>query len=352
MKIGFVSADWTDAFGPLVPAGSTWYRCILPGRQIEAQGVSVAFCEQAGYDENGISVLDINGVEHDDCDIIVFQRVMNDFVLDMIDAGRKAGQIIINDIDDWYWGVHDSNRAKNALSKELNPTCNIDIYKEALKRSHLVTCSTPFLAQEIAKWGVQTEVLRNCIDMDRWKPKDGSRLETYGWVGATSHRSNDLQVLPKYLKVFLKKNNLKFHHSGHSSINTPIDKELNLPSYLCEREAMASIFDYPKLFNQIDVGVIPLNLIDFNEAKSNIKGLEMAAAGIPFIASPTSEYRLLARNGIGKIAQNEQEWINGLNFFLDEEMRIEQVKFQLENLFQFDIKVNAWKWMEIYDSLA
>ena len=57
---------------------------------------------------------------------------------------------------------------------------------------------------------------------------------------------------------------------------------------------------------QLDTGIVPLQRSRFNEAKSNLKGLEYAALGVPFVASPTAEYERLAESkfeaGRGTIA--------------------------------------------------
>jgi len=65
------------------------------------------------------------------------------------------------------------------------------------------------------------------------------------------------------------------------------------------------IEDYPQAVAQFDVGIVPLELTRFNEAKSWLKGLEMAALGVPFVASPTEQYRAL---GAGWIADKPREW--------------------------------------------
>jgi hypothetical protein len=49
------------------------------------------------------------------------------------------------------------------------------------------------------------------------------------------------------------------------------------------------------MLNGIHVGLVPLTRGPFNEAKSYLKGLEYAAAGIPFIATPTEEYQVAVR---------------------------------------------------------
>jgi glycosyltransferase involved in cell wall biosynthesis len=51
-----------------------------------------------------------------------------------------------------------------------------------------------------------------------------------------------------------------------------------------------------------DVGIVPLERSAFNDAKSNLKGLEFAACGIPFVASPSPEYQLICSQGAGVLA--------------------------------------------------
>jgi hypothetical protein len=48
-----------------------------------------------------------------------------------------------------------------------------------------------------------------------------------------------------------------------------------------------------------------------------LKGLEYVAAGIPFIATPTEEYRLLAAAGIGRLAETPDEWRDHATALLD-----------------------------------
>ena len=46
------------------------------------------------------------------------------------------------------------------------------------------------------------------------------------------------------------------------------------------------IEDYPALLHNFDIGLVPLVDNRFNRAKSDLKVLELAASGIPAIASP------------------------------------------------------------------
>jgi hypothetical protein len=107
---------------------------------------------------------------------------------------------------------------------------------------------------------------------------------------------------------------------------------------------MLPINDYPKLFKQMDIGIVPLSDVRFNDAKSYIKGLEYAAAGIPFIASPSPEYLELAEAGVGRIARNWDEWEYHFNELRDPQKRIDDAEVNLENLKNFTVRARGSDW--------
>ena len=93
-------------------------------------------------------------------------------------------------------------------------------------------------------------------------------------------------------------------------------------------QMMTRIDEYPNLLSRFHVGLIPLTRKPFNEAKSNLKGLEYAAAGIPFIATPTEEYRVLHASGVGRLAESEDEWVDHARELLDVDVRREEAERQ------------------------
>jgi hypothetical protein len=97
----------------------------------------------------------------------------------------------------------------------------------------------------------------------------------------------------------------------------------------------------------IDIGIVPLTTNQFNEAKSNLKGLEYALSGIPFVASDTQEYRDLHDIGIGRIAKSNKDWLKHLKQLIDPEVRQAErernYKLAVEN---FNIFIVKYKWSE------
>ena len=67
--------------------------------------------------------------------------------------------------------------------------------------------------------------------------------------------------------------------------------------------------DYLRTVSEtIDVGVVPLKLDAFNEAKSWLKLLEFSSQGIPAVSSPTSENLELAAITGTPVARKQRDW--------------------------------------------
>jgi len=197
-------------------------------------------------------------------------------------------------------------------------------------------------------------MVRNGIDTDRWKMRNdhSGYLPTYGWVGATPWRSNDLEILHPYFGEFLKENHCRFHHSGNIIKAPSVHNKIGIDEKIFSAEPMKPIMSYPELFRKIDVGIVPLTDIDFNHAKSFIKGLEYAAAGVPFIASPSPEYVYLAEHGVGRIANTQEEWISHATELLNPKTR-KQEREQNRKIIEekFSMQARAKDWEDAFEEI-
>jgi hypothetical protein len=189
-------------------------------------------------------------------------------------------------------------------------------------------------------------LVRNGIDIDRWtrKQPNTTRKTKIGWVGATHWRSNDLEQLNNFFGKYLETRDVLFHHSGHSETAPLAHELLKVDEKRASKTYMASILSYPEILKPIDVGIIPLNNIEFNHAKSFIKGLEYAAAGIPFVSSYSPEYQYLADAGVGRIAKNAKEWTYHLDELLDFHKRQDEIQENYINLKPFSMDARGDDW--------
>lgn len=352
MKVGFGSTDWSgsiyDAKGSPAPGGANYVRfqqCVpyLPYACVSGRIV-------AGPNR-GVGVLDWRGTTHYDCDVIIMQRAMHRMVLDAL-LERQSGPPIINDLDDWYWGLHPENRAFAAVDPHHNIDSNIDIYKQILQISNLVTVSTPFLQEKVSNFFNQRNVrlIENCVDVETfYKRRMRYKRPIVGWVGSTGHRSGDLDLV-----AGLFGSSTQLHHSGHFSQHPYFADLLKVKPQQVRTLPLMAPSEYVKKAFCFDIGIAPLTETDFNTAKSAIKILEYAAAGVPFIASPSSEYKRVHTSfKFGRIAVKREDWLQHIHELRDTKVRAEEARHNLRIVAEnFAVDRMAAEWMAAIESVT
>ena len=334
-SVAFLTLDWTKGITPAEPNGCAWYRCWLPGTELSESGWSVAVALPEHNKQYGFGAFESKEKIYYGWDIVVFKLIMLKSVRDILENSRPNQKIVV-DIDDFYEGLAPTNLAYQNTDPEKHPDNNREHYWAIIEMADALITSTKFLYDFYTKEKGMKNVflVRNGIDLDRWTPKkDHSRwLPKFGWVGAIPWRSNDLETMAPFFGNFLEKNRLEFHHSGHiKELNLDVTDLMNIPkSVKFTHEPRRILSQYPQMFRKIDVGLVPLNNIPFNHAKSTIKGLEYTAAGVPFIASWSPEYEILEKDGVGRVARNEEEWTHHLNELLDPKIRKEDIERNYE----------------------
>jgi hypothetical protein len=348
--IAYVTGDWSWGTEPLQPNGCAWYRCTLPMHELQKHGWITGIGFPGFGHEKGFGLILADGKIIHGWDIIVFKLLMQRTVLEAMDRAKELGQKIVVDVDDWFEGLEKSNRAYDVTSANNNPDNNREIYAQIIQKADAIITSTPFLFDYYSAKRSNVFLVRNGIDSDRWKRRrwGAQKQLRVGWVGATPWRSNDLEQLSPWFNEFIKKNNVLFHHSGHTS-NAPLANELlGVPKTSTKILPLVPILQYPKLFEPIDVGIVPLNDVKFNHAKSFIKGLEYAAAGVPFVSSYSPEYEFLASSGVGRVAHNTDEWLEHMEELMFHKARVDEINKNYEGLQQFTMAQRGLDWDATY----
>jgi hypothetical protein len=274
MNILFLTSDWAEE--QQYPGGSGWYRAWLPAQALREHGGFGAACFRhlAVHHQTG-ELLGTNDGHSavGGFDIVVITRWMLEEAPDVIRRARAGGQVVVQDVDDWYLGLDPRNRAFIATHPKYSPGNNRDHYLKALAASSAITVSTPYLAERYRKHlpGVPIHVVRNAIDLARWQPeKRRSRpgqKATIGWVGATPWRSGDVETLRGVLGPFVERHDLLLKHAGHLHGAPTFAEQAAVDPNRVELAYMAPIEDYPTLFRGIDIGLVPLSDQPFNRAK-------------------------------------------------------------------------------------
>lgn len=320
-SVAFVSDDFSVIDGRLIPNGCTWYRCVLPGMELSKNNWELGIGYPAVNDDIGLGLADRDDEGNDRMlagwDVVVIKLAMHKAILEAIQAPNMHSRVVV-DVDDFHAGLHEDNVATRSTDPFLNKDMNRAIYEQIIRTADHITVSTEFLANHYEPRVRDVRLVRNSIDYDRFPQVDLS-TPVLGWVGATPWRSQDIEQLASWLPAFVKDKKVKVHHSGHIE-NDPVPFAARA-GVDTSTSGMELIENYPAMLQHFSIGLVPLNMIPFNEAKSYIKGLEYAASGIPFIAAPTKEYRLLAEAGIGRIATSPDEWRDHATDLLDDDIR-------------------------------
>ena len=356
MKIGIASADylppWKAPDNIERWGGAGWARI----------GQYVPYLREAGHNvhvgvlwerDGAMTIEDMQG-EFSFPDVVILQRLMHDGIQNTIRRGISAGQVVINDLDDWYFGLDPRNNAWKASHPKWNKEENTTFYAKNLTVSNYVTVSTPFLADKVKeRFKAQSVLLPNTIDASRFTKVEQSDTPTFGWTGSTGHRSGDIEVMRGVFERFMRDGSIKMHHSGHHPSAASFASTLRIPEEWVSTLPLATTDDYPSLM-VMDVGLVPLNDLPFNHAKSDIKGLEYAAAGIPFIASSLPSYRSLYETwGTGFfLAKRPQDWVKATTKLLDKHLRIEYQNALLELVRKRDIAIGAKAFIDFLEAVT
>lgn len=355
MRIGIVSADRinpsTSPDGKEHWGGAGWVRL---GQYLPYFGNDVIVGTLVWH-KTELKVMDTLKQMHD-VDIIIMQRLMHEGLTEHVKLARQAGQVVINDVDDWYWGLDPSNGAYHASHPKHNKKENTNFYRSVIGASSLVTTSTPFLYEKIKTWNKNVMLLPNTVDTKTFVKHDHTINSdvVIGWSGSTAHRSKDLQVLNGVLNsVNDTTTQISYLHAGHYKDSPHFADEIGLPKEKVKTLPICDPQDYPSML-QMDIGIAPLRDCPFNHAKSEIKLLEYSASGIPWVASALPSYTSLVKEfGMGRTAKRPHDWIRNLRQLVaSRTLRKEEGERLYELVKKRDVSVGGAKWQEVLSQFS
>lgn len=331
--------------------GCGFYRMRAPAAEAALLGVDIQIEENVSVEatqHTKTGLVEVQEIQTD-ADLIIVQRPLDNALTSVIKQAKRQGIATIVEIDDDFATVHRDNVAHDAM---IGQSSGHQWVEQATAIADLVTVSTPQLGK-YARHG-RFEVLRNCVPgtifatpVQKSDQVDWPRI---GWTGTVQTHPHDLQETKGRLGPLLVKNNLPFNVIGDGQY---VARNLGLSAdtsiYATGWVDLDLYYQYVVSF--IDIGIVPLEMSPFNQAKSALKGLEYAALGIPFVASPTREYELLEINGIGKTAKSPGDWAKHIQRMIDRPAETERIAKESRDRIEAEhtYSVNAPKWIEAWE---
>lgn len=290
----------------------------------------------------------------DDVDVVILQRVTHRYLAQAVPVLRRQGVAVVIDVDDDLAAVHPSNPAW----LDLHPNKTKMVYSakphmhswrnlaDACQAATLVTTTTPALARRYAKHG-RVVVIPNFLAAHYYDVphEDGDLL---GWPASLHSHPDDPSVVGNAVQRLV-------HEGATFRVTSPsngIGEAFGLASddeVDVVREKI-ELTDWPSAVTQLGVGIAPLADTRFNAAKSWLKPLELAALGVPWVASPRVEYDRLHKLGCGILVDKPKAWYTVLRSLLrDESRRVELSQAGRAVADQLRLTRNAWRWWEAWE---
>lgn len=324
------------AVHPEAADACAFYRMSEPARVLAGQGADVDHRVGHRYRVAGHGpALSIVEPACDLPDVVVVQRPLSDWQYRYVRAFQAKGVAVVVELDDDFGAVHPENSAHFDASPrwlgqeeweragrpsgrtasrsgrawhECPPgvtSARSNVWlRRACKHADLVTVTTPALADRYAPHG-RVVVLPNLVP-ERYlavsaPPHDGVVV---GWGGTVATHPEDLAVTGGGVGRAVSVSGARFRVVG-DGVRVRADLGLEVEP---EVAGWVSFEGWPAALASFDVGIVPLAPSRFNEAKSALKMAELAAVGVPVVASPTPDNVRLARRGVGLLASDPARW--------------------------------------------
>ena len=349
-SIAFVTKDFSAYTSPPIPGGCAYYRCFLPMMAISGL-VEVKMGFPAWESDAGFGVRQDATKAFFGFDVAVLKLLMYRNTVRQMQQAQSIGQYVIVDVDDWYEELPESNQAHLVTDPSFSKTENREHYRDVIMQADRVTVSTEFLRAKYAEMRDNVVLVRNTVDLSVMTKHDvRNRKPVIGWVGGIPWRGGDLETLQEWLPDFLEEHDLMFHHSGHLPDKQSFVELSGINPERFTSSPMKPMNRYFRdSFEQYDIGIVPLNDIPFNRAKSNLKGLEYAGSGIPFIAQGLPAYEDLTATGVGRVAYTADDWRRHMTELLDYKTRKREAAVNYSNVKKFHtIDAVADEWADAY----
>lgn len=363
MRIGFLSTDWGDHL-EYQPGGCTNVRMFIPSDNLNKIGHETFVGEIGWKDGEGFVAVHprerlifkkrgvITSYQYcqEKLDIVILKLFMHKDASKYIDMAKKLGQTVIIDTDDHFEKLPEDNLAFHTTNPDKFPDNNRNHLIESYSHADGIIASTRFLEQRMLQYNKNVYRVPNSLDPSSFIYRlDFSGFKpTIGWVGIMMWRVDDIKDVAGSIKTIVNQYDLNFHHSG-VMLDRPnwIAETMGIDESRLSKYTGARPQYYGNIFMPIDIGIVPLTNNQFNEAKSNLKGLEYALSGIPFVASETEEYRWLYESGAGRLAKSSKDWIKHLKQLIDPEVRSEERQKNYKVAAEkFNIFMVKYKWSE------
>lgn len=321
-------------------SGCDLWRMAMPMKIIKRHTeIELTEVNEFSYRLKGGRVVGTN-IDPDYFDLVYVARPIAREFVEVLEVLKYSGLKVAMDFDDDFTTIHEENTNNERFTGEI-----LESFEKATALADGVTVTTKQLKEKFGHLNDNFHVIDNFIPEDLIRNGIQPKENVIGWAGGVSVHPRDLQVVGTSVRDFLwKHRDWKFHHVGDGHVN----KILKCPT---TEFGSVEVLSYMAQIEKFKVGIAPLEESEFNKAKSRLKVLEMAALGVPWVASPLPEYKRARDSyGCGILAYDEDEWLGAFEKYESAEFyRMQQVQRGFKYAEDNTLERNYWRWLEFFE---
>lgn len=217
---------------------------------------------------------------------------------------------VIFDFDDAIFLPTDPKRSINGwLSRLARPANKTD---QLLRLSSMVWAGNGYLADYARRFNANVQVIPTVVDCEQCQPRSepNSQICTLGWIGSHS-TARYLEQLVPVLRQLAQRHRFRLLVVGAA-------KSIEIEGVECINRDWQQAHEWHD-FQQIDIGLYPIEADVWAEGKCGLKAIQYGAAAIPSVCSAVGVNQQIIEHGqTGFLAHNSAEWLDYLVRLLDD----------------------------------
>lgn len=273
---------------------------------------------------------------------------------------EKMGVNLVMDMDDDIFNIAPYNHVYNEM---YGDPMKIPLFKSFLEQHDYMTVTTKPIKSSLKKESghsrkLDISIIPNYIDLELYKKQEKVEddVVTIVYQGGSTHIGdilyNDFFAAISYI-LGKYKGKVRFEMFGVMK-GLPYES-LPYTTYIggCN-DYLEYVSTFLEKSKHWDIGVAPLENIEFNESKSFIKPMEYGSQGISVVVSDYGSYRGFIDHGVnGYKARTTKDWIDYLSLLIDRKSKRKEIgqKLYKDIKENYTIDHNISKYINLFERI-
>ncbi|CAI8826113.1 glycosyltransferase [Kosakonia quasisacchari] len=237
-------------------------------------------------------------------DVILLELITGSRFPQIIQQLRSTSNAkIVLEYDDYLLNVPIKNGSRQHFPQQM-----VKNFRKVVDSADWLVVSTAPLADAYSRFHSDIRIAQNRLAPNQWEhlfsERGTGKKVRVGWAGGSSH-AGDLEILLPLIKELEGK--VEWVFMGMKPRNVRCEFHPGVPFEMYP-EKLASL--------NLDLALVPLEINQFNECKSNLRLLEIGTCGVPIIATDIVPYR--CDLPVTLVENRFKDWMNAVQAYIND----------------------------------